>query len=657
MSSPVKPNVINPPPLEKIRKNTEDLTMDLTHGSDKENLNTDSKDNESIHSLTPPPPSKDAENEPKIENNKAEAEEDEESEEESSSDDDNPLFDGLSAEDIQKLKQKMGSIQNDFKQHEKAESQRRIEDVQTVIDFNLSLQVSPELALFVDQFMIENHMDLSSKLQDEGAVFLESMQEMMEQEQQHSTHTNGANQSDMDDEDGSASDFDPNDDKDDPEWASAAKKLKAERASKRKQKNVAKNTNLDGSKRSGRLLLNDALKNIDDQSQWSDARKKAWKERQSRPNAYFYRFCVPGQPQKNGKWTTEEHKLFMQRVLEIGVNDSWGIFSKKIPGRVGYQCSNYWRGLVKDGDVRDPNYWYDGKKLHFKRNTKSFAIAAEYRRYAITVVRDKSGVFTGLPAKHPKHPSSEYCKEVEEAMKGCEQKDKSKNKNDGGGGKKTRKRKKKKGSDDDDEDEAWDGQPKSKKRRKNTRRKRNDSDDDGSDDDDEDEAWDGQPKSKKRRKNTRRKRNDSDDDGSDDDDEDEAWDGQPKSKKRRKNTRRKRNDSDDDGDDEAFYCKAPTSPKQNDDDCIAQLKDFVDIMTGMTISKPAISPYGHVLGYETWTKVLRTSKHKNMCPFTLQKMTRRSLVKLTKENYEQYKDQIINVTQEQAQLMSNIEQE
>mmetsp|Transcript_44328 Transcript_44328/g.73351 ORF Transcript_44328/g.73351 Transcript_44328/m.73351 type:complete len:411 (+) Transcript_44328:1-1233(+) len=410
----------------------------------------------------------------------------------------------------------------------------------------------------------------------------------MEQEQQHSTHTNGANQSDMDDEDGSASDFDPNDDKDDPEWASAAKKLKAERASKRKQKNVAKNTNLDGSKRSGRLLLNDALKNIDDQSQWSDARKKAWKERQSRPNAYFYRFCVPGQPQKNGKWTTEEHKLFMQRVLEIGANDSWGIFSKKIPGRVGYQCSNYWRGLVKDGDVRDPNYWYDGKKLHFKRNTKSFAIAAEYRRYAITVVRDKSGVFTGLPAKHPKHPSSEYCKEVEEAMKGCEQKDKNKNKNDGGGGKKTRKRKKK---------------------------------------------------------------------GSDDDDEDEAWDGQPKSKKRRKNTRRKRNDSDDDGDDEAFYCKAPTSPKQNDDDCIAQLKDFVDIMTGMTISKPAISPYGHVLGYETWTKVLRTSKHKNMCPFTLQKMTRRSLVKLTKENYEQYKDQIINVTQEQAQLMSNIEQE
>eukprot|EP00487_Bulimina_marginata_P000719 TRINITY_DN11437_c0_g1_i1.p1 TRINITY_DN11437_c0_g1~~TRINITY_DN11437_c0_g1_i1.p1 ORF type:complete len:101 (-),score=4.74 TRINITY_DN11437_c0_g1_i1:87-389(-) len=87
---------------------------------------------------------------------------------------------------------------------------------------------------------------------------------------------------------------------------------------------------------------------------WSEARKKAWNNRKSSPNAYFYRFNVPGQPQKNGKWTKDEHALFMKRVIGFGVNDQWGIFSKSIPGRVGYQCSNYWRGLVKDGDVTDP---------------------------------------------------------------------------------------------------------------------------------------------------------------------------------------------------------------------------------------------------------------------------------------------------------------
>ncbi len=39
----------------------------------------------------------------------------------------------------------------------------------------------------------------------------------------------------------------------------------------------------------------------------------------------------------------EERALFFQRVEEIGVNGQWGIFSMVIPGRVGYQCSNFYR--------------------------------------------------------------------------------------------------------------------------------------------------------------------------------------------------------------------------------------------------------------------------------------------------------------------------
>jgi len=35
----------------------------------------------------------------------------------------------------------------------------------------------------------------------------------------------------------------------------------------------------------------------------------------------------------------EEKKLFYARLAEAGANGQWGIFSMKIPGRVGYQVS------------------------------------------------------------------------------------------------------------------------------------------------------------------------------------------------------------------------------------------------------------------------------------------------------------------------------
>ena len=38
-------------------------------------------------------------------------------------------------------------------------------------------------------------------------------------------------------------------------------------------------------------------------------------------------------------------------------------------------------------------------------------------------------------------------------------------------------------------------------------------------------------------------------------------------------------------------------------------------MTMEEVVKPAISPYGHVLGYDTWMKVLNREP-KNTCPFT-----------------------------------------
>jgi len=86
---------------------------------------------------------------------------------------------------------------------------------------------------------------------------------------------------------------------------------------------------------------------------------------------------------------------------------------------------------------------------------------------------------------------------------------------------------------------------------------------------------------------------------------------------------------------------------EEDDGPMAVLKGMTDMMTGEAMVKPAISPYGHVMEYDSWTSILRNAKTKNKCPFTQQKLTRRQLVKLDAGNIEQYKDQIVNVTAEQ----------
>jgi len=546
-------------------------SISTSHKNDTTTTDTDSKAEETPDikelSITPstkqenPEPqssSKEEADDEKKEEEGGSSESDSE-EEESSDEESDDLYAGLSKEDIAKLKANMGQIQNDYADHCDHEKREMIKETKDMIQFNLSISVSDAEAEFIGKFVKEYDMDLVQNLEDEGIQFLQQMKLMMDQANESGNNNSNTVQS------GSEDDYEfP--DTDDEDWVVNEKRKKAARAAKRKGAN--KNTNLDGSKRCGRLLLNDALKNVGSMEGWSDARKKAWTNRRTAPNAYFYRFNVPGQPQKNGKWTKEEHALFMKRIMEFGANDQWGIFSKKIPGRVGYQCSNYWRGLVKDGDVLDPNYHYDGKKLHFKRNTKAFRIPDEYRRFAVTIVKDYSKVWSNLPAKHPKHPSEEDCDEVKEALAGISYAK--------GGGAKKKKRKRNNGDDSDGE-----------------------------------------------------------------------WDAKPTKRRRRARKRY----TDDDGD-EVFSCSVKAPEIVQDDD--NPMPDFIDIMTGAGVEKPAISPYGHVLGYETWTMLLRTSKHKNVCPFTMQKLTRRSLIKLTKDNYEEHKENIVNITDEQKQLMASL---
>jgi len=76
---------------------------------------------------------------------------------------------------------------------------------------------------------------------------------------------------------------------------------------------------------------------------------QAYRQLKTNPNTYYYRFCAPGVQQKNGPWTKSEEVLFMERLAEMGGAKrkmQWGLFSMAIPGRVGYQCSNFYRSAL-----------------------------------------------------------------------------------------------------------------------------------------------------------------------------------------------------------------------------------------------------------------------------------------------------------------------
>ncbi|KAG2233733.1 hypothetical protein INT48_007710, partial [Thamnidium elegans] len=144
----------------------------------------------------------------------------------------------------------------------------------------------------------------------------------------------------------------------------------------------------------GRLTLDDALQQIKDSKSneemdgyagWSAARLRAFKMIEKNPNSYYYRFNAPGEQQKKGKWTDEENALFLSRLKQVGANSQWGIFSIAIPGRVGYQCSNYYRFMIESGQLHDPNYVLDEKgkaRYLFDKKTEDGAVEKIFRKHS-----------------------------------------------------------------------------------------------------------------------------------------------------------------------------------------------------------------------------------------------------------------------------------
>merc|ERR1719295_842941 len=390
------------------------------------------------------------------------------SEEEESSDEDseagNPLFAGLSKAERAAMREKMAALQNQHDEQAKKERDQSLEEIISSFEFNIGEKVTKNEAGFIYDFCQKHQIEVNDKIEDEGDFFLMSMREMIEERMleikngiriKSGSNRNGGGDSESefevdgyDDTDDSEYDVDSDWDHPDLDNENLASEedeyggfIVGGTGGRRRKRRRKKNVYLDADGREyhckGRLLLDDALKDTVNFDGWSAARVKAWKEKEERPNAYYYRFNDPGEEQQNGRIRMDEHKAFMERVMEHGVNCQWGMFSKTITGRVGYQCSNYWRQMMKDGWVKDPNYWIrsDGS-FQFKRAKKG-SIPDEIRRFSFVVLHDPSKVFHPLPGYHPKRPSDKSLKKylqeniktlTEEQMRGKKKGKKSKNK-------------------------------------------------------------------------------------------------------------------------------------------------------------------------------------------------------------------------------------
>lgn len=91
----------------------------------------------------------------------------------------------------------------------------------------------------------------------------------------------------------------------------------------------------------------------DDVSLWSEAKRQSWASINTNPNAFFYRHCAPGEQKRNGAWDQHEKKLFLETMkVHPPSQGRWGLFAQHIPGRVGYQCRNFYHRLLESGEIK-----------------------------------------------------------------------------------------------------------------------------------------------------------------------------------------------------------------------------------------------------------------------------------------------------------------
>ncbi|KAL0490686.1 hypothetical protein AKO1_009659 [Acrasis kona] len=339
------------------------------------------------------------------------------------------------------------------------------------------------------------------------------------------SHSNNTSHRPADDQDEDEDDDITYDDKDSEYRLSPIKKVNRRSTSKKKSTSSKKSNGSYKGKHSVRkLALDTALGDTINQSGWSEIRKAAYSKIATKPNSYYYRFNAPGEKQMHGHWSDSEKKLFLERLKSFGLDSSkpqWGLFSMEIPGRVGYQCSNFYRSLISKGELKDQLYDFD-------KNGQLYCKEGRGKKRAIDIA---NGV----------------------------------------------------------------GHVKSRKKRRTTQDE--ESNEEAEDDDDDEEE------------------DDDDDENEDDDDENNQANGE---------------------NDVVFDKKQTLRMYRN------PLAGFCDPITKQEVVNPYISKYGHVLSYNTWTKVLSEKGSMDKCPFTKQPLSLGDLKRLTFENIVSYQDKIKN---------------
>ncbi|KAH0788732.1 Myb-like DNA-binding domain containing protein [Histomonas meleagridis] len=128
-----------------------------------------------------------------------------------------------------------------------------------------------------------------------------------------------------------------------------------------------------------------------DMAFWSSAKRQAWAAIDTNPNAFYYRHVAPGQKKRTGAWDAKEKQLFFEAIkVHPPSQGKWGLFAMHIPGRVGYQCRNFYHHLLQTGELKAlPE---DLEKIHrrkkkgttstksprSKQNHSKMALAPEY---------------------------------------------------------------------------------------------------------------------------------------------------------------------------------------------------------------------------------------------------------------------------------------
>jgi hypothetical protein len=86
---------------------------------------------------------------------------------------------------------------------------------------------------------------------------------------------------------------------------------------------------------------------------WSSAKRQSFSLMNTNPNAYFYRHVAPDQVKRTGAWNSEEKRLFLEAIkVHPPSSGKWGLFATHIPGRVGYQCRNFYHRMLESGELK-----------------------------------------------------------------------------------------------------------------------------------------------------------------------------------------------------------------------------------------------------------------------------------------------------------------